>query len=111
VPNLGYDVRCFVIDGEVVGREARSNPEDFRYNVATGGQAEPFEDDVYDELAIRVAEAVGLDITGLDILPREDGEPLVLEANCYPGYKALMETTGIPIYKLIVDYFERVLQS
>ena len=109
IPNKGYDVRCFVIDGEVVGREARSNPEDFRYNVAAGGQAEPFEDDVYDELAVQVAEAVGLNITGLDILPREDGEPMVLEANCYPGYKALMETTGIPIHKLIVDYFERIL--
>jgi RimK family alpha-L-glutamate ligase len=111
VPNMGYDVRCFVIDGEVVGREARSNPDDFRYNVATGGNAEPFEDEVYDELAVRVAETVGLKITGLDILPREDGEPMVIEANCYPGYKALMETTKIPIHKLIVDYFERVLKS
>ena len=109
IPNKGYDVRCFVIDGEVVGREARSNPEDFRYNVATGGHAELFEDHVYDELAVQVAEAVGLNITGLDILPREDGEPMVLEANCYPGYKALMETTGIPIHELIVDYFMRVL--
>jgi RimK family alpha-L-glutamate ligase len=111
VPNQGYDVRCFVIDGEVVGREARSNPEDFRYNVAAGGRAEIFEDDIYDELAVRVAESVGLKITGLDILPHEDGEPMVLEANCYPGYKALMETTGIPIYKLIVDYFEQILRS
>ncbi len=110
IPNKGYDVRCLVIDGEVVGREARSNPEDFRYNVAAGGHAEPFENDLYDELSIKVAEAVGLNITGLDILPREDGEPMVLEANCYPGYKALMETTGIPVYKLIVDYFERVLR-
>jgi RimK family alpha-L-glutamate ligase len=111
VPNLGYDVRCFVIGGEVVGREARSNSEDFRYNVAAGGQATPFEDDVYDELAIQVAEAVGLNITGLDILPRENGEPMILEANCYPGYKALMETTGIKIYKLIVDYFEQLIQK
>ncbi len=111
VPNKGYDVRCLVIDGVVVGREARSNPEDFRYNVAVGGCAEPFDDDVYDELAVRVAEAVGLNITGLDILPREDGEPMVIEANCYPGYKALMDTTGIPIHELIVDYFERVLKS
>jgi RimK family alpha-L-glutamate ligase len=110
VPNKGYDVRCFVIDGEVVGREARSNIEDFRYNVAVGGQAEPFEDDIYDELAVKVAEAVGLNITGLDILPREDGEPMVIEANCYPGYKALMDTTGIPIHTLIVDYFERLLR-
>ncbi len=37
----------------VVGREARSNPEDFRYNVALGGYAEPFDDDVYDELAVQ----------------------------------------------------------
>jgi RimK family alpha-L-glutamate ligase len=111
VPNMGFDVRCFVIDGEVIGREARSNPDDFRYNVAVGGGAEPFEDDVYDELALRVADAVGLQITGLDILPRRDGEPMVIEANCYPGYKALMETTGIPIYELIVDFFERILRS
>ena len=111
VPNLGYDVRCLVVDGEVIGREARSNPEDFRYNVAAGGSAKPFEDDRYDELAVRVAEAVELNITGLDILPRKEDEPMVLEANCYPGYKALMETTGVPVYKLIVDYFERVLHS
>ena len=111
VPNLGYDVRCLVIDGEVIGREARSNPEDFRYNVAAGGSAKPFDSDVYDDLAVNVAKAVGLNITGLDILPRENGEPMVLEANCYPGYKALMETTGIPVHKLIVDYFERLLCS
>ena len=111
IPNKGYDVRCLVIDGEVVGREARSNPDDFRYNVAAGGHAEPFEDDAYDELAIKVAESVGLKISGLDILPSDNGEPIILEANCYPGYKALMETTGIPIHKLIVDYFEKTLRS
>ena len=75
------------------------------------GLASTYEDDVFDELAVRVSEAVGLNITGLDILPCEDREPIVLEANCYPGYKALMETTKIPIYKLIVDYFERLLRK
>jgi RimK family alpha-L-glutamate ligase len=111
IPNQGFDVRCFVIDGEVVGREKRSNPNDFRYNVATGGVAEPFDDPKYDELSIKVAEAVGLKISGLDILPQQNGEPLVLEANCFPGYAALMKTTGIPIYKLIVEYFVRLLTS
>lgn len=111
IPNLGYDVRCFVIDGKVVGREKRSNPDDFRYNVSAGGTAEPFENPVYDELSIQVAEAVGLKISGLDILPTESGEPIVLEANAFPGYKALMETTNIPIYKLIVDYLEDLLKN
>jgi len=109
VPNPGYDVRCLVIDGEVVGREKRSNPDDFRYNVAAGGAAEPFEDPVYDELAVKVADAVGLKVSGLDILPRSDGEPMVLEANCFPGYKALMDTTGIQVHRLIVDYFVRLV--
>ncbi|TRO49585.1 hypothetical protein E2P65_00840 [Candidatus Bathyarchaeota archaeon] len=111
IPNQGYDIRLFVIDGEVVGREKRSNPEDFRYNVAVGASAEPFKDPIYDELAVKVAEAVGLKITGLDVLPRDDGEPFVLEANCFPGYKALMETTGINIHKFIVDYFERLING
>ena len=109
IPNQGYDIRCFVIDGEVVGREMRSNPDDFRYNVAAGATAKPFDDDVYDELSIKVAESVGLKITGLDILPSENGEPVVIEANCYPGYKALMDTTGIQIHELIVDYFVKIL--
>lgn len=104
VPNLGYDVRCLVIGGEVVGREKRSNPKDFRYNVAAGGIAESYDCSKYDELAIRVAEIVGLDVTGLDILPGRDNEDYILEANAYPGYKALMETTGINIHEKIVDY-------
>ncbi|MFP3952202.1 MAG: RimK family alpha-L-glutamate ligase [Candidatus Bathyarchaeia archaeon] len=109
IPNQGYDIRCLVVDGVVVGREKRSNPEDFRYNVAAGGIAEPFEDDTYDDLAREVAHLINLDITGLDILPGKDGTPYVLEANAYPGYKTLIEATGAPIHKYIVDYLERQL--
>lgn len=110
-PNLGYDVRCFIIGGKVIGRERRSNPNDFRYNVSSGGQASPFEDDVYDELSVKVAEAIGFNITGIDILPGSDGKPYVLEANCFPGYIALMETTGIPIHKKIIDYFIEIIKK
>jgi RimK family alpha-L-glutamate ligase len=110
VPNLGYDVRCMVVDGEVVGREKRSNPQDFRYNVSAGGLAEPFDDPVYDELSIEVAEAVGLRITGIDVLPTSEAGPIILEANCFPGYTALIEATGIPIHARIVDYFQRLIK-
>jgi RimK family alpha-L-glutamate ligase len=111
VQNLGYDVRCMVVDGEVVGREKRSNPEDFRYNVSAGGLAEAFDDPIYDELSISVAEAVGLKITGIDVLPTADGGPCILEANCFPGYTALIEATGIPIHAKIVDYFLRIVRK
>jgi len=106
IPNRGYDIRCFIIDGEVVGREKRSNPGDFRYNVSLGARAEAFTEPIYDELAMEVAEAVGLKIAGIDILPGLDGRAYILEANCYPGFTALMEATGIPIHERIVDYLQ-----
>jgi ribosomal protein S6--L-glutamate ligase/gamma-F420-2:alpha-L-glutamate ligase len=111
VPNLGHDVRCLVVDGEVVGREKRSNPNDFRYNVSAGGSAEPFEEPIYDDLAIKVTEAVGFKVSGIDVLPGSDGTPYVLEANCFPGYAALIQATGIPIHKKIVDYFQRTIRK
>jgi RimK family alpha-L-glutamate ligase len=110
VKNLGYDVRCLVIDGGVVGRERRFNQNDFRYNVAVGGSAEAFNDPIYDDLSVAVAEATELKICGVDILPGEDGKPYILEANCYPGYKALMEATGIPIHEKIADYLQSLLR-
>jgi RimK family alpha-L-glutamate ligase len=109
VPNLGFDVRCFVINGKVIGREKRFNQNDFRYNVAVGGSAEEFNDFIYDDLSIEVAEATDLKIAGVDILPGKDGQPYILEANCYPGYKALIEATKIPIHKKITDYLQSLL--
>jgi RimK family alpha-L-glutamate ligase len=110
IPNLGYDVRCLVIDGKVIGREKRFNPKDFRYNVAVGGSAETFNDPIYDNLSVEVTKASGLNICGVDILPGEDGKPYVLEANCYPGYKALMDATGIPVHEKIADYLQSLLR-
>jgi RimK family alpha-L-glutamate ligase len=110
IPNLGYDVRCLVIDGKVIGRERRFNTKDFRYNVAVGGSAEAFNDPIYDDLSVEVAEASGLKICGVDVLPGQDGKPYVLEANCYPGYKALIDATGIPIHEKIADYLQSLLR-
>jgi RimK family alpha-L-glutamate ligase len=109
IKNQGYDVRCLVIDSKVIGRERRFNQKDFRYNVAVGGQAEAFKDPIYDNLSVEVAEASGLNICGVDILPGEDGKPYVLEANCYPGYKALMEASSIPVHEKIADYLQSLL--
>jgi RimK family alpha-L-glutamate ligase len=111
VENMGYDIRIFVVDGEVVTRMKRSNPEDFRYNASIGGITEPFGEPIYDELAIRVAETMNLKITGVDVLPNKEGTPYVLEANCYPGYTHLIAATGVQIHEKIVDFFQRLLHK
>jgi len=108
IPNKGHDLRILIVDGEVVGREKRYNPDDFRYNVSVGGSAEAFNDPVYDKLALEVANRAELKIAGIDILPSENDEPYVLEANCFPGYKALMDATGIPVHVIIADYLQNL---
>jgi RimK family alpha-L-glutamate ligase len=104
IPNYGYDIRCMVVGDTIVGREKRSNLHDFRYNISTGGLAEAYYDTQFDELALKVAKIVDLKIAGLDILLGIDGQAYVLEANAYPGYKALMEATGLKLFEDIVDY-------
>ena len=105
VENLGYDVRLFVINGKVVGRMKRMASEDFRYNLAQGGVSELYQAEEFDQLALDAAKAVGAEIAGVDIMPTRENA-VALEVNLYPGFKGLIETTGIPVHKLIVDYFE-----
>jgi len=105
VENLGYDIRLFIIDGKVVARMKRSKYKDFRFNLARGGIGEPFQGIEYDTLALNSAQAVGAKVAGVDITPTREGA-VVLEVNIHPGFRGLVEATGIQIPKLLVDYFE-----
>ena len=101
------DIRAFVIDGDVVGSMYRYLPEDakgeWRTNVHTGGRAELVDlDEEYTECAIRTAETLNLDYTGVDIIESEDG-PCVIEANASPSWSALGRVSGLNIAGMIVD--------
>lgn len=105
VENFGYDIRLFIINNNVVARMKRSKSGDFRFNLARGGIGTSFQGTEYDILALKSAQALGTKIAGVDILPTKEGA-VVLEVNVYPGFKGIVEATGIPIPKLLVDYFE-----
>jgi RimK family alpha-L-glutamate ligase len=105
IENFGYDIRIFIINDHVVARMKRSKQSDFRFNLSRGGIGEVFQGTEYDSLALKSAQAIGAKVAGVDILPTERG-PLVLEVNVHPGFKGLIEVTGIPIPELLADYFE-----
>jgi RimK family alpha-L-glutamate ligase len=105
VENMGYDVRFFIINGKVMGRMKRMSFNDFRYNLAQGGASEIYQVEEFDKLALDAAKAMGAEIAGVDIMPTRE-KAVALEVNLYPGFKGLIETTGVPVHKLIVDYFE-----
>ncbi|MBN2228767.1 MAG: RimK family alpha-L-glutamate ligase [Candidatus Thorarchaeota archaeon] len=101
------DIRAFVIGGQLVGAMYRYLPKgvegEWRTNVHGGGEAELTELlPEYEECAIKAAEVLGLDYTGIDIIESPNG-PCVIEANAAPSWSALARVTGLDIAALIVD--------
>lgn len=101
----GEDIRCFVIDGEVVAAmKRRGAPGEFRSNVHRGGKSSAVELSTAERrMAIRAAEAVGLHIAGVDILRANYG-PLVIEINSSPGLEGIEAATGVDIAGQMVEF-------
>lgn len=86
----GVDYRLIVFQGQVVKaiqRKARDG--DFRANLHQGGSVTPYNPSSEDvSLAVKAAEVVGLEFTGVDLLPTAQGS-LILELNASPGLEGV----------------------
>jgi RimK family alpha-L-glutamate ligase len=96
-PESHTDLRVYVVGGEVVGAMRRHAPEDdWRTNVALGGDVENAGDALTDEvvdIATRATDVVGLDYAGVDLVEGDAGW-YILEVNPTAGFKGLFEATG-----------------
>jgi ribosomal protein S6--L-glutamate ligase len=104
VESKGRDIRALVVGGEVRAAMRRIGREgEFRSNIHRGGVGEkvalPRE---YARLAARAAEAVGLDVAGVDILESSEG-PMVIEVNASPGFQGLEAATGENVAKMFIQ--------
>lgn len=105
VPPRGHDVRVIVAGGSVVGAIRRvAPPGEWRTNVALGAVREPVEPSIEAcELAIRAAAAVEGDLVGVDLLPRPDGEFVVIEINGAVEFNAAYSLHGADVFRRTVD--------
>ena len=93
------DVRAYVVGDRVLGAMRRTAGEDdWRTNVAQeGGAVEDATDELPDrvfELAREAADAVGLDVAGVDLMC-SDGEWRVIEVNPTAGFRGFFDATGV----------------
>jgi ribosomal protein S6--L-glutamate ligase len=104
----GKDIRCFVIDGEVVGSIQRQAAEgDFRANLHLGGKASTVRITAEEkEMAIKATKIMGLDVAGVDIIRSKTG-PKVLEINSSPGLEGIEGVTGKDIAGMMIECIER----
>ncbi len=105
LPNPGEDIRVFVTDGEIVGAMKRkAAPHEWRSNIHMGGHGVAHKPSkVEAETAIKAAEAVGVEVAGVDLISVED-EPYVIEVNASPGFHGLLDATGINAAEKIAQY-------
>lgn len=104
----GADIRCFVIDGEVVAAMERQAPEgEFRSNLHLGGKGIKVtltEQERY--TAVQAAKVIGLNVAGVDIIRSKRG-PMVLEVNSSPGLEGIEKTTGVDVAGKIIEFIQR----
>ncbi|NNJ11746.1 lysine biosynthesis protein LysX [Chloroflexales bacterium ZM16-3] len=104
----GRDIRSFVVGDECIGAIYRSS-EHWITNTARGGHASncPITPELAD-LSIRSAKAVGGGIVAIDLLETQDGRLLVNEVNYTMEFRNSIETTGVNIPAVIIDYMLKV---
>lgn len=104
----GSDIRCLVIGGRVIAAMQRSAKEgEFRSNLHRGGTAKPISITPEERsTAVRAAAAMGLNVSGVDILRSNHG-PVVMEVNSSPGLEGIESVTQKDVAGTIIQFIEK----
>lgn len=101
----GEDIRVIVIGGKAVCAMKRRNESDFRSNIELGGKGEKYA--LTKELAALcecVAETLGLDYCGVDILTDKEGRLYVCEVNSNAFFAAAERVCGVNVAGAYAEY-------
>jgi gamma-F420-2:alpha-L-glutamate ligase len=100
----GRDLRVFVVSGKVLAvMERQSTSGSFKSNISRGGAGKPhpITPEITD-LALKVAEQLRLEVTGIDLLFDENGFT-VCEANSSPGFAGLEPSCNVNAAAAILE--------
>lgn len=106
VPHGRWDARILSI-GDRLFAMRRVSDGDWRTNVALGARAEPFDAPPHwFDLAARATRLLGLDMAGVDLLEGPDGDPVIVEVNAVPGWRAMEAVVGENLADIAVRHLE-----
>ena len=109
---VGVDVRVIVIGGKVVASMERCNENDFRSNVAQGGNGKKIDlPESFKVVAERCAEVLGLDYCGVDLLYGKDGQPIVCEVNSNAFFDGIENISGVNVAKAYAHHIIKTINN
>jgi ribosomal protein S6--L-glutamate ligase len=105
-PENRRDIRIMVVGKKVVGAMSLiPRKGDFRANIHLKGRADKvLLTRAMSNLAIRSVKALGLAISGVDMIEEDDGMLRVVDVNYAPGFKGLERCTGKDVAIEIIKY-------
>jgi ribosomal protein S6--L-glutamate ligase len=107
--NPTFDIRAYVVGDEVVAAYKRFAVDgDFRSNYSiskSGEKVKLTEEEI--NMAIKASKAIGLNVSGVDIMRDKDGKPYLIEVNGNASLKGIETITGIDVAGKIIDYVEQ----
>ncbi len=106
--SAGSDIRALVVGNKVVAAMKRkAMPGDFRANLHQGGRGIHIKLTAQEEnIALRSARFMGLDVAGVDMLQSNRG-PLLLEVNASPGLEGIETVTNKDVAGAIIELIEQ----
>ena len=107
--SAGKDLRVIVVGGKAVAAMKRISSQDFRSNAELGGRGERY--DLNGETAAlceAVAERIGLDYCGIDLLFGENGF-LVCEVNSNAFFGTIEKVTGFNVAKAYAEWIYQMI--
>jgi len=110
IPKPGRDIRAFVVGDETVGAIYRYS-DHWITNTARGGKATKcVVTPELNDLCVRAAKAVGGGVVAIDVLEAPEGL-LVNEVNYTMEFRNSIDTTGVNIPGVVVDYALKIAKS
>jgi len=109
--SYGKDLRLQVVGDEVVAAMMRTSKNDFRANITSGGQMDPYQPTKKEiELAVAGTKAIGADFAGVDILFGKNG-PLICEINSNAHIRNMYECTNINVADFIIEHIIKTINN
>ena len=104
----GEDLRLLLLDGKLIASMKRQPKEgDFRANAAQLGTSSPWSPtDAEVELALHAAIITGCVFSGVDLMYDEAKNPVVIEVNAVPGWKAIQKTCNVNVCDAFFAWLE-----
>ncbi len=114
--NASQRIRVFIINGRAIGAVTRPTKWRKRWTKKVDGEyPEGIKESIcpvpenYSKLAVRVANAAELDISGIDILEEDKtGKLFIIEANAAPSWNLIKKDAGINVEEEILRFLVKI---